>query len=135
MKRLILMSLTALALLVMTACGAADTEDNANGADEGNGSSEVVEENDEATEGTDGEEATEEEDAETDAEIIQDTGAYVGMADPHTIEVNSESNGTLSLQTGEVDYDFESIEENAHVAIKYFENEHGQNVLTSIEVK
>lgn len=131
MKRLILMSLTALALLVMTACGTADTDDSANGADEGNGSSEVVEENDEVTEGTDGEEATEED----DQEIIQDTGAYVGMADPHTIEVNTESNGTLSLQTGEVDYDFESIEENAHVAIKYFENEHGQNVLTSIEVK
>lgn len=132
------MLLTVFALLVMTACGTADTDDSANGTDEGNGSSEVVEENDgEEVEGSDEHEATEEVDptTETEANIIQDTGAFGGMADPHTIEVATESNGVIALQTLEVEYDFESVEQDAPVAIKYYENEHGQNILTSFEVK
>lgn len=143
MKKYILVLLTALALMVMTACGTTEKEENA-GQEQGNGSSEVVEENDGAVEeepveeDTDGEEAVDEEDASTpvtNAEILQDTGAYVGMADPHTIEVNTESSGALALQIGEVEYDFDSIKTNAEVAIKFYKNADGQNVLTEIKVK
>lgn len=129
MKRLIWMFLTALVLLVMTACGTADTEEHANGTDEGNGSSEVVEETDQ--EGTDDGDQAE----ETDPELIKEEAAFVGMIDNHSIEVNTETE-TIVLQTLEVeDVDFGEIEENAHVLIEYFKNDDGQNVLTNIEIK
>lgn len=137
-----LMLVTAIALLVMTACGTADTEDNANGDSQGNGTSEVVEENETAVEETETdteEQVTEEEEgdqaAETEADVIREEAAYVGMADPHTIEVNTETD-TIALQILEVeDVNFEEIEENAHVIIEYYENDEGQNILTDIEVQ
>lgn len=144
MKKLIWVLLTVMALLMMTACGTAETDDKANGTDEGNGSSEVVENNDE--------EVAEETETETDAddegkveeeekatekasETIREEAAFVGVVDPHSIEVNTEFE-TIVLQTLDVqDVDFEAIEDNAHVIIEYYKNAEGQNILTKMEVK
>lgn len=137
------MLLTAFVLLVMTACGTADTDENANGENQGNGSSEVVENEEEAVEEeteTETEEQVEEQEgtqenaSETDENVIREEAAYVGMADPHTIEVNTETE-TIALQILDVEgVNFEEIEENAHVVIEYYKNDEGQNVLTDIEV-
>lgn len=129
MKKLIWVLLTALALLVMTACGTADTEDKTTGDDQ------KVETN-QAEENSVDETETVEEDTATESEdVIVEEATYVGMADPHTIEVNTETD-TIALQIldpGVQDVDFEAIEEEAHVTIEYHK-EGEQNILTGIEI-
>lgn len=141
MKKQLLMLLTAIALLMMTACGTADTDKKVNGSDEGNGSSEAVKDNeDEGVEDTDTdadkeEEVEKEQATETDVEKIREEAAFVGMIDNNSIEVNTEFE-TIVLRTSEVkNVDFGAIEENAHVIIEYYKNKEGQNILTDIEVK
>lgn len=141
MKRLLLMFMTVFALLVMTACGTADTDENANGSEEGNGTSEVIEENNEDTESeiepadeevTDGDAAA----GEADSDVIRVEGSYTGLMDPHSIEVITEDE-PLALQVLDpavADVDFEAMEPNAPVIIEYVE-EGEQNILKSIEVQ
>lgn len=139
MKKLIWVLLTALALLVMTACGTAETEDKTTGDDqqvETNQTEEnAVEETETETETETDEEAVEEDTATETEDVIVEEATYVGMADPHTIEVNTETD-TISLQIldpGVQDVDFEAIEEDAHVTIEYHK-EGEQNILTGIEI-
>ncbi|WP_449619799.1 hypothetical protein [Robertmurraya sp. Marseille-Q9965] len=133
MKKLIWVLVTALALLVMTACGAADTEDKTAG-DGQKVETNQAEEN--AVDETETDEEAVEEDTATETEdVIVEEATYVGMADPHTIEVNTETD-TISLQIldpGVQDVDFEAIEEDAHVTIEYHK-EGEQNILTGIEI-
>jgi hypothetical protein len=69
------------------------------------------------------------------AKVIKEEAAYVGQIDVNSIEVNTEFE-TFALQIGEVkNVDWSSIEQNALVIIEYYENEKGQHVLTSIEIK
>lgn len=133
MKKLIWVLLTALALLVMTACGTADTEDKTAGNDQKVETNQAEENAVDETE-TD-EEAVEEDTATETEDVIVEEATYVGMADPHTIEVNTETD-TISLQIldpGVQDVDFEAIEEDAHVTIEYHK-EGEQNILTGIEI-
>ncbi|TKC16312.1 hypothetical protein [Robertmurraya kyonggiensis] len=133
MKKLIWVLLTALALLVMTACGTADTEDKTTGDDQQVETNQAEENAVDETE-TD-EEAVEEDTATETEDVIVEEATYVGMADPHTIEVNTETD-TISLQIldpGVQDVDFEAIEEEAHVTIEYHK-EGEQNILTGIEI-
>lgn len=141
MKKLIWVLLTALALLVMTACGTADTEDKTTGDDqkvETNQAEEnAVEETETDEEAVEEDTATENETQSTEnaQDVIVEEATYVGMADPHTIEVNTETD-TISLQIldpGVQDVDFEAIEEDAHVTIEYHK-EGEQNILTGIEI-
>ncbi|MEQ2527262.1 hypothetical protein EKG37_15875 [Robertmurraya yapensis] len=140
MKKLIWVLLTALALLVMTACGTADTEDKTTGDDqkvETNQAEEnAVDETETVEEDTATDEKAVEEDTATESEdVIVEEATYVGMADPHTIEVNTETD-TIALQIldpGVQDVDFEAIEEEAHVTIEYHK-EGEQNILTGIEI-
>lgn len=133
MKKLIWVLLTALALLVMTACGTADTEDKTTGDDQQVETNQAEENAVEETETN--EEAVEEDTATETEDAIVEEATYVGMADPHTIEVNTETD-TISLQIldpGVQDVDFEAIEEDAHVTIEYHK-EGEQNILTGIEI-
>lgn len=127
-------------MLFITACGTATTEEE---ADPGNGANEAVEEENTAEEDNPVEQEEEpvaEEDegaAEPGADVIREEAVYVGMADPHTIEVETESE-TIALQIldpGVADIDFEAIEPNTNCTIEYYKNEHGQNILTDFEIK
>lgn len=143
MKRMILMLMTVFSLLVMTACGTADKDENANGSEEGNGTSQVEENNDDAandTENEPGDEEVTDGDAtedDVDMEIIKVEGSYTGLMDPHSIEVITEDE-PLALQILDpavADVKFEEIDANAHVIIEYYKNDVGQNILKNIDVQ
>ncbi|MGG0718068.1 hypothetical protein ABE096_10840 [Robertmurraya massiliosenegalensis] len=146
MKKLLMTLLTALTLLVITACGTADTDDQANGDNPENGTSEVsegnndaVEEN-EASEETETNEVAETEDeatTENDREVITEEATFTGVQDTHSIEVQTESE-VLALQTldpGVADVDFQAIEAGTPVIIHYYQNENEQNILTKFEIQ
>lgn len=67
-------------------------------------------------------------------EIIQKEVRFVGLADPHTIEVETED-GFMALQ---VDPRFseklEQLPGNTVMTIEYYQNEYGQYVLTNYKV-
>lgn len=143
MKRVILMFMTVFSLLVITACGTADTDENANGSKEGNGTSQVEENNDGAakdTENGSGDEAVSDGEAtedDGDVEIITVEGSYTGLMDPHSIEVITEDE-PLALQILDpsvADVDFEGMEPNVPVIIEYYKNDVGQNILKDIDVR
>lgn len=71
---------------------------------------------------------------EVKEDVMTAEGIYVGQVDPHTIEVKIEGEA-ISLQTTEVDVSFDDIEDGSNVTVEYIENEHGQYVLKSIQVK
>lgn len=68
------------------------------------------------------------------AEIMQKEVRFVGLADPHTIEVETDE-GFMALQ---VDPGFaeklEGLASDTVLTIEYYQNEHGQYVLTNYKV-
>lgn len=136
MKKLLWTLLTAVALLVITACGTGNDENQGAEENPDNETNEVVEENNETSHAGDDEEAeTDEQVTEDDRAVIKEEATYTGMQDPHSIEVKTESD-VLALQIldpGVADVDFEAIEPDTPVTIEYYQNEEGQNILTNIE--
>ncbi|WP_246946169.1 hypothetical protein [Bacillus pinisoli] len=71
---------------------------------------------------------------ESKSVLLKEEAAYVGQADPHSIEVHTETE-TLTLQIGKgIDMNWSSLEKNTPVTIEYFKNELGQYELVSIDV-
>ncbi|WP_019155307.1 hypothetical protein [Robertmurraya massiliosenegalensis] len=146
MKKLLMTLLTGLTLLVMTACGTADTEDQASSDNPENGTSEVAEENNDAVDENEASEETETNDAaetedqattENDREVITEETTFNGVVDTHSIEVQNESD-VLVLQTldpGVADIDFQAVEAGTPVIIHYYQNENDQNILTEFEIQ
>jgi hypothetical protein len=124
MKMLKMITIVGLTL-ALAACGtgAADESSNGNvGAEQAVNGSEGNSSNDNTSENA-------------KAKVIKEEAAYAGQVDSNSIEVITETE-TFTLQIGDVkDLDWSSLEQNALVIIEYFENEKGQHVLTSIEVK
>lgn len=67
--------------------------------------------------------------------VIKKEVTYVGLADPHTIEVQ-DGKDYLSLQIDpDTMNEWGKIKENTKMTIEYYENEAGQNILKSYKVK
>ena len=146
MKNKIIMFLILLMIGVLTACGnTSESPENTN-TDEVNELEEEVEEDSnppaeteteesEGNEGQDesaepGESVPEENTGDHDVETVTEDVTYTGLADPHTIEVESED-GTIALQILDfMDDDWESIEMGIPMTIEYYKNEQDQFILT-----
>lgn len=123
----------------MTACGAENNEKaNENETD----LAEEVEETDvekdvdanEELVDEGNEEETDADEMDKDDKEITVKAIYIGLHDPHTIQVKTETE-EIDLQILELDkeVDFEAIEMGTEVIITYYTNEYGQNVLTDID--
>ncbi|WML48737.1 hypothetical protein RCG23_00900 [Neobacillus sp. PS3-34] len=67
--------------------------------------------------------------------VKEEEAAYIGQEDPSSIQVQTKTD-TLSLQVADVqNVDWNSIEKDTPVSIKYYKDENGQFVLTGIVVK
>lgn len=139
MKKLWIVLVSILLIGLLSACGTTDNTDSTTGTDSG---SEIEKETNSDTE--ENEPALEESDEPEDEgntpteqaneDVITETATYQGQADPHSIEVKTE-NGVMVLQVLEVeDINWDSIELGADLEIEYYENEHGQNILTNCTV-
>ncbi|MBO8172056.1 MAG: hypothetical protein H0Z33_09200 [Bacillaceae bacterium] len=114
-------------ILALAACGADDTTNDPAPEDQEQG--QVDEETDENTEGN--EETAGSEEGETEA--LQVSGTYVGLADNHTIEIETEEGPVAFQVPDELKADLEELQENDQVTVTYQENENGQKVLSQIE--
>ncbi|WP_087972198.1 hypothetical protein [Oceanobacillus rekensis] len=158
-KKLYFLLMSALFLVVLTACGGTTeneegTETEESGADGTDGSveeSDEVENNEEAEtenstpaddqdEETESVEEADEEIAESEngdgaAEIIKEEVTYSGQGDPHTIEVETDK-GTMALQITEfMDDDWASLEPGTRMTIEYYENDMSQLMLVDYTVE
>lgn len=147
-KRFLKLLIGILLISLITACGTNSTKDETPNNDTEKNVSDTTE-NDQATNENNNEENNEsvKEEGGTSDEgnqdgvkeesnnIIKKEVTYVGLADPHTIEVQ-DGNNYLSLQIDPNTMDeWGKIKENTKMTIEYYENEAGQNVLTSYKVK
>jgi hypothetical protein len=141
MKKLLPVFFTVILILFISACGTTD-KDEGSGTNNGTNSDKTAVEETETSESSEqgtsdtskDANGTEESTDANEENVIKTEATYVGMQDPHTIEVKTES-ATISLQTtGGPDVNFEEIEENTKVTIEYYKNEQGQNMLTSFTV-
>lgn len=145
------MFLSILIIGVLTACGS--TSENQNDTNTGEvdeledeveeGSNSNVDTGTEETEGNEGqdesaepEETVPEENTDDQSiETVTEDVTYIGLADPHTIEVESKD-GTIALQILDfMDNDWESIEMGTQMTIQYYKNEQGQLMLTDYTIK
>ena len=64
--------------------------------------------------------------------VIQSTGTYIGQADPHTIEIETNEGPTAFQLSNEARQDVEQLTEGSHVTFTYYE-EGEQRIIDSIE--
>ena len=107
-------------LLLLAACGTTEQPDQA----EDNG-----EETENVNEETDGTEI----DHSNEPPVINDLGIYVGQADPHTVEIET-NEGPKAFQLTEKSTDqIKELQPDDRVKFQYVINKNKQNVLQSIE--
>ena len=74
-------------------------------------------------------------DEETEeAEVVEAEGTFVGAAEDNTIEIQLDGEEEPKVFVTEELEGFEAPEEDAKVAISYYSNEEGQNILVTFEV-
>lgn len=74
-------------------------------------------------------------DFQLEEKIIDETGVYIGQADPHTVEIET-ANGAQSYQLSEaVMEDIVELKKDDEVTFQYVKNEFGQLVIKSIHKK
>lgn len=140
MKKYLSKFLLLVFVLLLAACGTATTEDNGNGNVSGDSTGQVVEGEDKGEEKSIGED-DHDYDGVKEEEIIREEVVFIGLADPHTIEVEKDGEPfALQILDPRVkDVDFENIEPNTPVIIEYYVNKVDekieQNILTSFEIK
>ncbi len=117
MKKALSIMILFAAFFLVSACG------TSNGADDNNNvaSNEELGEDNDATEDVD------------EKAIINDLGIYVGQADPHTVEIETNEGPKAFQLTDESKVQIEQLESNDEVKFNYFVNEKKQNILQSIE--
>lgn len=70
--------------------------------------------------------------AKEDIKYITERGTYVGLMDPHSIEIMTEE-GPVALQILDIkSVNFEEMAKNLSVTFQYYKTPEGQNILTSI---
>lgn len=70
--------------------------------------------------------------ATEDIKYITERGNYVGLMDPHSIEIMTEE-GPVALQILDIEgVNFEEMAKNLSVTFQYYKTPEGQNTLTSI---
>lgn len=68
-------------------------------------------------------------------ELLKEEVIFVGLADPHTIEVKT-SEGYIALQVDPgLAEELGELSSDTPLTIEYYQNEHGQYVLTDYQVK
>lgn len=117
MKKALNIIVLVVAFFLVTACG------TSNGADDNKdvASNEELREEKDATEDVD------------EKAIINDLGIYIGQADPHTVEIETNEGPKAFQLTDESKVQIEQLEPNDEVKFNYFVNEQKQNILQSIE--
>lgn len=123
MKKVSILALLSVCLLALAACGTIEQPDR---AEENNEKTENVNE-DEETNGTETAPASDE------PSIINDLGIFVGQADPHTVEIETNEGPKAFQLTEKSTEQIEQLQPNDSVKFQYIVNEHKQNVLQSIE--
>ncbi|WP_249870504.1 hypothetical protein [Oceanobacillus saliphilus] len=70
-----------------------------------------------------------------DVETVKEEATYNGQGDPHTIEVKT-ADSTIALQiTAFMDDDWSSVEPGTPMTIEYYENEAGQLILANYSME
>lgn len=70
--------------------------------------------------------------AQEDIRYITERGTYVGLMDPHSIEIMTVE-GPVALQILDIEgVDFETMAKNLSVTFQYYKTPEGQNILASI---
>lgn len=116
-KTLSIFGLLFLLLLGIAACGTSDqVEDDGN-----NSETQKAEENETKI------------DNENEQAVINDLGIYVGQADPHTIEIETNEGPKAFQLTEKSTEQIKALQPDDKVKFQYIVNENKQNVLQSIE--
>lgn len=124
-KSIRLLLFAIVALIGLVACGTTNPVD-----EENQGEKETVDESNETSE-TD--ETSEGENAQGEPIIMNDLGIYVGQADPHTVEIETNEGSKAFQLTEQSSAQIKELQANDKVRFEYYVNEHEQNVLQSIE--
>lgn len=66
-------------------------------------------------------------------QVMNDLGIYVGQADPHTVEIETNEGPKAFQLTERSAEEIKTLQPNDKVKFEYYINEHKQNVLQSIE--
>lgn len=73
--------------------------------------------------------------ATEDIKYISERGTYVGLMDPHSIEIMTDE-GPIALQILDIEgVNFEEMPKNLSVTFQYYKTPEGQNILASITEK
>ncbi|MGJ9458000.1 hypothetical protein [Oceanobacillus sp. CF4.6] len=160
-KKLYFLLVSALFLVVLTACGgtnendegteteteeseadvteeSAEQEDIENNEEAGTEDSAPDDDQDEASEPAEEEAEKEDDESENDdaaTDTIKEEATYSGQGDPHTIEVET-ADETIALQIIEfMEDDWASLEPGTPMSIEYYKNEMGQLILVDYTVE
>lgn len=125
MKRLLLLLVPLCVLVVLSSCNPGKTSDD-----------QEVENDTEVNNNNETEEVESNEENEANDEkkaILTDLGLYIGQADPHTIEIETNEGSKAFQFDSSMSSDIEALQKDDEVQFTYYVNEHDQNVLQAIE--
>lgn len=144
MKRLLQMCMFVCLIGLLAACGSANeaqegantvensevAENNSSSNDDGAADEDHATPEEESNDPAETEEAPEQNKDDEAVDTVTAEGTFIGLADSHTIEVETEDE-TIALQILDFpDDDWGSIEMGTPITIEYYENENGQLILT-----